>query len=718
MLSKFSGGLLSWALTATYQAAGATPGLPAPAKISGMRGLPNRVEGIPELIDMNYPASTGLAVIAAAVSEKTGRNIIMDPTLKGREVQIIAPQLLTPDDAWETFISALDLSGLSTVETGRVTKIILRSQGIRGNPPLIKPGGGLKVSDQLVTQVVPLKYVDAKQILSALSRFVTPGSMVALPSTNHLIISDSAEKVRRVLDMITLMDVRAQHSGLKIFPVRYGQASLLKQALEQIMGARNGISQGRGPLKRGGGPEIRLLSDDQHSLIAAFAPDAYLHQIAEYLRQLDVPSEREDSDSVVTLVPLEYADAGKLAATLSALSGSFIGTRALSGSGSSLDNNGKGAPGGFKVAVDRPSNSLIITGSRAVRESLEYVIRKFDIRQDQVLIEAQILAVGTDHRLRLGSSLLFGHGRPDGAGTKVITGWEAGDMSSVLLSGSEAFASQGSEAKSRQFVGGFTSDLTIGVLAASGVQVPGLGMLTPGALMRLVRTDEDTRVLAAPWLLSADHGQAELSVGQTIFFRASNLQNLSGSPTSRLEKENIELSLKVTPSLSLGSYVSLDLQIDANQLAGISPEGLPSITRRSIRQKLSLRDGQTAVIAGLREIREISSVSKVPFLGDLPLVNVLFRKKSRSFQEQQLAIFLTVWSVKKSEDLAKIYRGKLKESLAFLRNSSQARANKSELIAELPDKDTSDYEKSEFERWEDQVREGLRRESRKAVGYE
>lgn len=721
-----------------------SPNLPPPPKVPGevvtasglnsggsekVKESSDRDPGIGEknsskLVDMNFSEMIGLDEVAEIVSRRLGKNMILDPNLKGKKIQIIAPKKVSEDEAWQIFLSVLDVLNLATVETGRVTKIIRRTQGIKDNLPVYRHDDSLPVSDLLITQVIPLKYVNAKSIQASLSRFTTPGSLVSVEETNHLIISDSSDKVRRVLDIISLMDVKSQQDQLKIFQVKYGQASKITDKIKQFMVASGGV-RGKSPLTRSGSDHAKLISDDTRNIIGVFASEVQIKMVKGYLDKLDLKPLPSGGQSLIHILPLEYADAKKMSTTLSSLSSasSGAGKTSLSPSRPVLAATSKPggavpavrAPSGFKVTADESSNSLLVVGDKLARDSVSYVVKKFDVRKDQVLIEAQIMELGADHKFKTGSSFFLGQGGADADSTKVITAWKAGDMSSLVLAGSDAFASQGAETKANLFAGNFNDGLAIGALAGQGVDVPGLGKISPGALIRLVKTDQNTKVLSSPYILALDNEEASLSVGETVFFNV----NASGAGTAgpRVEKENVDLTLNVTPSLSWGDYISLNLSLEANQLAGLTETGLPSVNKRKVKQVLTLKNGQTAVIAGLKEVSEVESLSKIPLLGDLPILGGLFRTKTKSFRDQQLAIFLTVWAVRSSEDLKRIYKQKIKESQDFLVNMKGEETKESYFYSELPGDNAADYEKSDLDIWEEKLRAQWYQDGRKAMGY-
>ncbi|MCB9228120.1 MAG: hypothetical protein H6618_00765 [Deltaproteobacteria bacterium] len=675
----------------TQEPSGPVPDTPASEKTPYALSATEDMED-ESLIDTDFRGKISLDELASVIARKLKRNIIIDPALKNKHIEIIAPSQLQTDELWSLFLSALKLHGMSTVESGRLTKIIKQQSGLQEHSPVSTSDSDLSGdSDQLITQVVSLNYVDPEEIRKTLSGFTTSGSIVSLKETGHLIISDSAAQVRRLLDIISLMDVRTRHSRLELFPLRYAQASVMSENLKQLISARksSALSKNKAQLSSW---DVSLITDKERNLIAVFASDAIIQEIGSYIRTLDIAPSDHGDQSNIYFRPLEYADADKLLATLKALAGP-----------------GAGDMEELRLAADPDSNSLIIVGSSQARASVEQVIRKFDIRRDQVLIEVEIIAINTNHEFRSESSILTGQNiSSQEGGARIITGWQAATAAPL------AYQAQSADQKAKaaeSLMGTLGEALTVGILSEAGIAVPGLGLLSPAALLRFIRTDQDSKVLSSPHLLSANHEEASLSVGQRLFFRARNSSSGTPSAAANVLKEDVSLTLRVKPSLAGSQYISLTLNLEANQVTGFSSEGYPAIGKRKFNHTLTLKDRQTAVVAGMTELVETTSISEVPLLGKIPILGpVLFSQRSKGYREQQLIIFLKAERVKNDQDLRTIYERKLQENVAFLQIAKRTEINGSRFPSESTGKsETSD--KKSLDLWEDKTKLNLRQES-------
>lgn len=599
-----------------------------------------------KLISFNYFESTDIQIIADDVARWSKKNFIWDHKVKGK-IKIIAPEKLSPDDAYKTFLSALDMLGLSTIETGKVVKIMKTREGMKSNSPIYGPSQELPDSDELVTQVLPLKYIQAKWILASLSRFATPRSMIAIENTNTLIITDSAKKIERILDIISFLDVGSQQPSLKMISIKHALPSELSKKIKEFSEVEANSARGKKSTTRK--VSYKIISLDGHGLIAIMAPPVMIERLTKLARSLDLAPKIDAGEASIHLRPIEFADAKKLAGVLNALS---LANRQKANTYSKKISQ-------LKITADEPSNSIIVAGTRSQFRDVDYIIQKLDKRRSQILIEVDVLEISDDHTFTVGTSVFAG----SAGSTDIITAWQAKTMAPMILASSNALStSQG--ARAQQFTSATTEGLSIGALAGKGVEVPGLGTITPGALIRLLKTDSNTRVLSSPYILTVDNEEANITVGETIFFRSSDTDSL-GTTRSKVEKENIDMNLTIQPKISSNNDLSLILMLDATELSGFS-FGLPQISKKKIKQSILLQNGQTAVIAGLKSIIESETASKIPFFGDIPIIGHLFRNNVKVTKTKQLAIFLTPYVIHGASDLQRIYQDKQKETDFFL----------------------------------------------------
>jgi general secretion pathway protein D len=640
-----------------------------------------------ELVNMDFPEKTEIRDIVRAVALWTGKNVILDSNVSGK-IQIISPKRVTKEEAYQAFLSALNVLRLTTVETGKILKIVPISTAVRGNLRTFLGSKWTPLTDEIITQIVPLKYVDAKSIQTTLSKIVTANSMVAYDKTNTLIISDSGYKVRRILDILELIDVQGQQPQVQFVPIRYADAKTINDRVSEILKANSAGGGSYGAFK--------LMVDERTNSVIVFGPPRTIADVQSLIKKFDIELDDPSRQSSIHVRPLDYADAKKVASTLSALAQG--GKKKSPSFAPPPPSPVPGAPGAssgtataefddnVKITADESSNSLLISGSRSSYQAVNSIIRKLDIRKSQVFIEADILDLATDNGFNFGTSI-FG-GAKSGQ-TQMATTWQGAKMGSIILSQATGTTAAGA----KEAAGAFAEDMTIGILASKEVTIPGIGTFSPGALIKLIKTDNNARVLSSPHIMTADNEEAQIAVGEKVFFRSQQDPTAGSSvPVSKVENEKAELSLSIKPNISNSNYVTLKVGIDANSIEGTDAvSNLPKVKTRKTSQLLTVKSGQTVVISGLVQTQKFEKFQKIPLLGDIPILGWLFRNSEIRSRTSNMMVFLTPHVIHGADDLAAIYQSKLKERDEYLEYVYGGSFKEDRFYALLPTADDGKY---------------------------
>ncbi|MBP6218104.1 MAG: type II secretion system secretin GspD [Oligoflexales bacterium] len=683
----------------------ATPAGASPddKKVGGAENLPSGKE----LVNMDFPEPTEIKDIIKAIALWTGKNVILDRNVSGK-VQIISPKKVTKEEAYQAFLSALNLLKLTTVETGKVIKIMKISTAAKDNLKTFTGSGWAPRTDEIITQIIPLKYVDAKQIQGTLTKLVSSSSLFVYEPTNTLIVSDSGFKVRRILEILELLDVQTQQPKILIIPIKYSDAKGIYDKLNEIL--KTALQN-----KRGGANSFKIMSDEKSNSIIAFGPPRTVDDIRDLIKTFDVPLDDPASQSTIHVRPLDYADAKKLATTLSALTSG--GKNAAGFRRPPVKAAGPAAGGdvavsdlgdGLKITSDDSSNSLLITGSRTAYDALNSIIRKLDMRRSQVYIEADILDLNQENGFNFKSSFLGGSANKDGSGSKVITGWQAGTVAGVTASGAASAAGAAAA---------FGSDMSIGILSGASFKVPGLGDISPGAVINILKNDGNTRVLSSPHILTSNNEEAVISVGEKIYFKQGSTV-VNGVAEDKYGNETVELTFTVKPNLSTSGYITMMINVEANSISGTAGNGTPNISKRKSKQIVTVKDGQTVVISGLIQTSSTDSFKKIPLLGDIPIVGWLFRNTEKKDTMKNLAMFLTPREVNGAADLAAIYKEKIAERDQYLTTMYGSDVKDSDFYKKLPSDQSGTYRPTKLDELEEKRLDQDRKDFLKVRGYE
>lgn len=578
-------------------------------------------------ISLDFPDPVELESLVKQVSVWTKKNVVLGPAVKGK-VQFIAPRKLTKEEAYQAFLSALDLLGFSVLETGHVIKVIAKREAQQSLPDVRR---GLPFSDRVVTQVFPLKYASADQMRLIVSNLVSPTGVISYTPTNVLIVSDSGYNLWKVADMIALLDHRGSGFKVEYVGIHYRAASEIEKFVKEAFKGDKILGN------------VRFFSEDANNTLILAGKQDDLRRVRDFIQEIDKPAQTQKSSRQGIFVrPLAFGDAKKMSAVLNALSPS---TR---------QNTDRGD---LKISADESTNSLLISGSSHAFRRMNGIIRRLDIQKKQVYFKIEVLEIGESHNLSFLPSLLAGAGGAEGA--KTVVGFETQKMAPLVIGGAEGATAQ----QKLSSLSSFKDDLSVGVFSGTQVKFAGVGSFSPGAIISFVKADTTAKVLSSPHLLTAENEEASFSVGRQFIYKRADADE-AGLITNSVEKERVELAVTLTPKVSsAGNDVRLDLSIDANTVTNVTEDGIPLVGKKKARQIVHLKNGQTILISGIQNTSRLEKVKKAPLLGELPVLGFLFTSRSKELTTSNTMIFVTAHVVVGSEDLKAIFKSKFESGV-------------------------------------------------------
>ncbi|MDN8068568.1 type II secretion system secretin GspD [Burkholderia vietnamiensis] len=622
--------------------------------------------------------------VAKAIGAATGKTIIVDPRVKG-QLNLVAERPVPEEQALKTLQSALRMQGFALVQDHGVLKVVpeadAKLQGVPtyvGNTPQAR-------GDQVITQVFELHNESANNLLPVLRPLISPNNTVtAYPANNTIVVTDYADNVRRIAQIIAGVD-SAAGAQVQVVPLRNANAIDLAAQLQKMLDP-GAIGNSDATLK------VSVTADPRtNSLLLRASSASRLAAAKRLVQQLDAPSAVPGNMHVV---PLRNADAVKLAKTLrgmlgkggndsgssassndansfnqnggSSSSGNFstgtsgtppLPSGGLGGSSSSYGNGASGSgslgnagllggdkdksgddnqPGGM-IQADAATNSLIITASDPVYRNLRSVIDQLDRRRAQVYIEALIVELNSTTAGQLGIQ------------------WQV--ASGALLAGTNLAATAGTVA------GNSIINLTTGTAGSTAIGLPGnlsnlnqglnigwlhnmFGVQGLGALLQYFAGVSDANVLSTPNLITLDNEEAKIVVGENVPIPTGSYSNLTSGTTSNAfntyDRRDVGLTLHVKPQITDGGILKLQLYTEdsAVDTATSNSQTGPSFTKRSIQSTILADNGEVIVLGGLMQDAYNVSNSKVPLLGDIPWIGQLFRSESKQRKKTNLMVFL------------------------------------------------------------------------------
>jgi len=589
-----------------------------------------------EPVTLNF-VNADIEAVAAAVGKMTNRNFIIDPRVRGT-INIVSARPVPSSAVYGIFLSALRLQGFTAVESGNVTKILPEADAkLHGGP--LAPRGTAS-GDRLQTQVYTLRYTSAAQLIPVLRPIISPNNTIAaFPGTNSLVITDYGDNLRRIERIIEAIDRPGEGGEPVVIPLRYAAAADVLQTLNRVLpDSVVGTPGQAGAIDASA--RLYLAQDPRtNSIIVRSENPARIEQVRSLVRQLDVPT---GTAANVHVVYLKNAEATRVAQTLRGiLSGEAapVATSApasgapLGAPGSAPGSGGQPpiAQGGGMVQADSASNALLISAPDAMFAHIKAIIEKLDVRRAQVYVEALIVEITADKAAEFGVQ------------------WQS--IPDVSTSGTRGFGGTNFQGTGTgaNILEASVNPLTLGTginvgVVRGQVTIPGVGTVTNLAMLaRALETDASANILSTPNLLMLDNEEAKIVIGQNVPFitgqYAQTGSATTATPFQTIERRDVGLTLRVKPQVSEGGTVRLQIYQEASAVRDATPAG-PITDKRAIESTVLVDDGQIIALGGLVQDDVRSGIEKVPVLGDIPLLGLLFRYETRKQTKTNLMVFL------------------------------------------------------------------------------
>ncbi|MEL0087305.1 MAG: type II secretion system secretin GspD, partial [Halieaceae bacterium] len=540
------------------------------------------------------------------VADVTGTTIVVDPSVKGK-VKVISSKPVSKSELYDLFLSILDVHGYTAVRTGNVIRII-QNKDARSSPVEVLEGGDALGNDEYVTQVIRLENVSAAKLIPVLRPLVPQQAhMAAYAPSNAIIISDVRSNINRILEVIDRMDQSAVRTT-EVIKLRYAVAEDVVQMLQTLEKKNKGEGAEADE-------EVTLVADKRTNSVVVTADELNGQRIKDLVSYLDTPLEQSGN---VKVIYLEYANAKEVAEVLTRVMQNITRMDETGDRKRSTDSNST-------IEADEGTNALIITADADEMAALEAVIARLDIRRAQVLIEAIIVEMDVNEGQELGLQWLFAN--------------DSGVFGSNISSSTAQRNQNAAIANAILGENGANEDISVGTLAGSLSQVPGTTLgwgvvdsdLSMAVILNALEKQGNSNILSTPSLLTLDNEEAYITVGQNVPFITGSYSNTGGAntvqnPFQTIERENVGITLKVTPQVNEGDSVVLDIVQEISSLTGTVLSASDLITNeRKIETKVLASDGDVIILGGLVRDDVQDSEQGVPILMDIPLLGRLFR---------------------------------------------------------------------------------------------
>ena len=576
-----------------------------------------------EQVRINFRDADIRSVIES-VAEITGESFVLDPRVKGK-VTIIAPEAIDSSLLYQAILSSLQVQGFQAIKDGPVTRIVPFNQSFSF------AGGG---QNTLVTEILKVRYVQAATLIPVLKPMMSNGARLqAYNQSNYLVVSDIRANVERLKTLLKEMD-DPDHTAVEVISLQHISAA------EAVHIA--------GQLKQLQKQELSLVEDGLNNRIIVSGPGVARTAFKDMLQALDVPMSKKGS---VEVIYLNYSRAAELKPVIEGMLQSDIFLR-LAGESASNDK----AKSAYKIEIDELNNALILAAPSAVIREIKNVVDKLDISRPQVLIEAVIAQLSETQARGLTSNLVY---------TDQNRGGYLTNFNQVMTS---LIASAGIDDANLDLskIGPAVSP----ALTAFGGELDpetGKGM---GLLIQALKEDGNTNILSTPSVVTLDNEEAELTSGEERPFETGSYANTGGSnsvnPFRTINREEVGIKLKVKPQISKGNAIRLEIEQESSKVdqSTITDQLGATTTKNTIKTNVMIEDGELLILGGLIEDESSDNNAKVPILGEIPLLGLLFKSSNKNKRQKVLMMFIRPTIIRNPEDAKKLSTDKFEHLIS------------------------------------------------------
>ena len=564
--------------------------------------------GAAEVVRINF-RDADIRTVIESVAEITGKSFVLDPRVKGK-VTIIAPEAIDSELLYEAVLSAIQVQGFQAIEDGVVTRIVPFNQAFN-----FAGGAG---NNQLITKVIKIQHVQVASLVPVLKPVMSSGARLnAFAQSNSMVVTDVQSNIVLLESLIAELD-DASLSAVEVIALEYisaGEAVYIAGQLKQ--------------LKK---QELSLVEDGMNNRVIVSGPSAARRAFKAMLKTLDQPSTKKGS---VDVIYLDYSRAAEMKPIVEGMLKSDVFLQ-LAGE-AVADKKAKNA---YQIQIDELNNALIVAAPTAVIREIKSVVEQLDRSRPQVLIEAVIAELSEDQAEELSSQLAYSSKNRGG----YLTNFDGllATLTGIGVSGVDPTLDQltGIPNKVVAVAGDFDSETGKGI----------------GLLIQALKTDGSTKILSTPSVITLDNEEATLSVGEEVPFQTGSFtssNNGSNNPFTTINREEVGVKLKVKPQISKGDSVRLEIEQESSKVKSGVP-GLQTTSKSTMQTNVLIQDGEMLILGGLIEDQTGGNATKVPLLGDIPLLGRLFRSTTKSDSQSVLMMFIRPTIIRTAEDARKL----------------------------------------------------------------
>ncbi|GKW14241.1 EtpD protein [Pectobacterium carotovorum subsp. carotovorum] len=542
------------------------------------------------------------------VSKNLNKTVIIDPSVSGT-ITVRSYDMMNEEQYYQFFLSVLDVYGFTVIPMDNSVLKIIRSKDAKSTSMPLATDEQPGIGDEVVTRVVPVNNVAARDLaplLRQLNDNAGAGSVVHYEPSNVLLMTGRAGVIQRLMTIVERVDKTGDRNVTSI-PLSYASSTEVVKMVNELnkMDEKSALP---------GMLTANVVADERTNSVLVRGEPNSRQRVIDMIKQLDRQQAVQGNTKVIYL---KYAKAADL-------------VEVLTGVGDSIQTDQQNALPALRkdisIKAHEQTNSLIVNAAPDIMRDLEQVISQLDIRRPQVLVEAIIAEVQDADGMNLGVQWANKN-----AGVTQFT--NTGLPITTMMAGADQFRRDGTlGTAATSALGGFNG-------IAAGFYQGNWGMLLT-ALSKNSKND----ILATPSIVTLDNMEATFNVGQEVPVLAGSQTTSGDNVFQTVERKTVGIKLKVKPQINEGDSVLLEIEQEVSSVADAASSSSTDLgatfNTRTVNNAVLVSSGETVVVGGLLDKSTNESASKVPLLGDIPVLGYLFRSNSTETKKRNLMLFI------------------------------------------------------------------------------
>ncbi len=542
------------------------------------------------------------------VSKNLNKTVIIDPSVSGT-ITVRSYDMMNEEQYYQFFLSVLDVYGFTAIPMDNNVLKIIRSKDAKSTSMPLATDEQPGIGDEVVTRVVPVSNVAARDLaplLRQLNDNAGAGSVVHYEPSNVLLMTGRAGVIQRLMTIVERVDQTGDRNVTSI-PLSYASSTEVVKMVNELnkMDEKSALP---------GMLTANVVADERTNSVLVRGEPNSRQRVIDMVKQLDRQQAVQGNTKVIYL---KYAKAADL-------------VEVLTGVGDSIQTDQQNALPALRkdisIKAHEQTNSLIVNAAPDIMRDLEQVIAQLDIRRPQVLVEAIIAEIQDGDGMNLGVQWANRN-----AGVTQFT--NTGLPITTMVAGADQFRRDGTvSTAATAALGGFNG-------IAAGFYQGNWSML-----LTALSSNSKNDILATPSIVTLDNMEATFNVGQEVPVLAGSQTTSGDNVFQTVERKTVGIKLKVKPQINEGDSVLLEIEQEVSSVADSASSSSSNLgatfNTRTVNNAVLVSSGETVVVGGLLDKSTNESASKVPLLGDIPVLGYLFRSNSTETKKRNLMLFI------------------------------------------------------------------------------